>query len=68
MTLQHAKKHRDQLRDIGNSDGEIHEINQVSAYFSYVKRTVLNLGCSTKGDIVGLSSNASDDPNNWNDT
>lgn len=54
------------LRDAGWSDGEILEINQVSAYFSYANRTVLGLGCSTDGDILGLSPNKSDDPDNWN--
>jgi uncharacterized peroxidase-related enzyme len=53
------------LRDGGFSDGEILEINQVSAYFSYANRTVLGLGCSTSGDIMGLSPNKSDDPENW---
>ena len=55
-----------ELRDEGWSDGEILEINQVSAYFSYANRTVLGLGCSTKGDIIGLSPNNSDDPDDWN--
>jgi len=53
------------LRDAGYSDGEILEINQVSAYFSYANRTVLGLGCSTKGDIIGLSPNNSEDPDDW---
>ena len=53
------------LRDAGYEDGEILEINQVSAYFSYANRTVLGLGCSTDGDILGLSPNDSDDPDNW---
>ncbi|MGJ8530157.1 carboxymuconolactone decarboxylase family protein [Maritalea sp.] len=53
------------LRDAGYTDGEILEINQVSAYFSYANRTVLGLGCSTKGDILGLSPNKSDDPDDW---
>ncbi|MCR9134660.1 MAG: peroxidase-related enzyme [Alphaproteobacteria bacterium] len=57
-----------QLRNAGYSDGEILEINQVSAYFSYANRTVLGLGCSTEGDILGLSPNQSDDPDNWNHT
>lgn len=57
-----------QLRDAGFTDGEILEINQVSAYFSYANRTVLGLGCSTEGDILGLSPNQSDDPDNWNHT
>ncbi len=56
------------LREAGYLDGEILEINQVSAYFGYANRTVLGLGCSTKGDILGLSPNKSDDPNNWNHT
>ena len=54
------------LRDGGYSDGEILEINQVSAYFNYANRTVLGLGCSTKGDILGLSPNKSADPDDWN--
>ena len=53
------------LRDLGYDDGEILEINQVTAYFGYANRTVLGLGCSTDGDILGLSPNKSDDPNNW---
>jgi len=57
-----------QLRDAGYNDGEILEINQASAYFCYANRTVLGLGCSTKGDILGLSPNKSDDPDNWNHT
>lgn len=56
----------DELRLAGFSDGEILEINQVAAYFSYANRTVLGLGCSTAGDIVGLSPNNSDDPDDWN--
>jgi hypothetical protein len=40
----------------------------VTAYFSYANRTVLGLGCSSKGDILGLSPNKSDDPDNWNHT
>jgi|TARA_B110000914_G_scaffold56098_1_gene48730 uncharacterized peroxidase-related enzyme len=54
-----------QLREIGYTDGEILEINQVTAYFSYANRTVLGLGCSTDGDIIGLSPGNSEDPNDW---
>jgi len=55
-----------ELRDHGYDDGEILEINQVSAYFSYANRTVWGgLGCSTDGDILGLSPNKSDDPDDW---
>ncbi|WP_299960061.1 peroxidase-related enzyme [uncultured Roseobacter sp.] len=53
------------LRDAGFEDGEILEINQVVSYFAYANRTVLGLGCSTKGDIIGLSPGNSDDPNDW---
>lgn len=53
------------LREAGFEDGEILEINQVTAYFAYANRTVLGLGCSTKGDVLGLSPNNSDDPGDW---
>lgn len=53
------------LRDAGWEDGEILEINQVTAYFCYANRTVLGLGCSTDGDDIGLSPNNSDDPDDW---
>jgi len=54
------------LRSAGYDDGEILEINQVTAYFNYANRTVVGIGCSTKGDVIGLSPNDSDDPDNWN--
>lgn len=53
------------LRDAGWDDGEILEINQVTAYFAYANRTVLGLGVSTKGDTLGLSPNNSDDEADW---
>nr|WP_321252218.1 peroxidase-related enzyme [uncultured Ruegeria sp.] len=53
------------LRGAGWDDGEILEINQVCSYFSYANRTVLGLGCSTKGDVLGLSPNNSDNPDDW---
>ncbi len=53
------------LRSAGWDDGEILEINQVCSYFSYANRTVLGLGCSTKGDVLGLSPNNSDNPDDW---
>ena len=56
------------LRTAGWDDGEILEINQVSAYFSYANRTVLGLGCSTKGDVIGLSPGNNDDPDDWGHT
>ena len=54
------------LRNVNLTDGEVLEINQVVSYFNYANRTVLGLGVSTKGDIIGLSPNNSDDENHWN--
>lgn len=53
------------LRAAGLDDGEILEINQVTAYFAYANRMVLGLGVKTKGDIIGLSPGDASDPNNW---
>ncbi len=53
------------LRDAGYDDGQVLEINQVVSYFAYANRTVLGLGCSTAGDIIGLSPGNSDDPEDW---
>ncbi len=53
------------LRKAGFDDGQILEINQVVAYFAYANRMVLGLGCSTEGDIIGLSPGNSDDPQDW---
>jgi len=53
------------LRQAGLNDGEILEINQVTAYFGYANRTVLGLGVGTDGDIIGLSPGDSSDPENW---
>lgn len=69
LTLSHhtiTKNDIQGLRDVGFSDGEILELNQVTSYFNYVNRTVVGLGVDTKGDIIGLSPNNSDDPNSWN--
>ena len=60
-----TKRNITDLRNAGFKDGEILEINQVCAYFSYANRTVLGLGCSTAGDIIGLSPNNSEDPDDW---
>ncbi|GAB5374302.1 MAG: hypothetical protein AcusKO_07640 [Acuticoccus sp.] len=56
------------MREAGYSDGEILEINQVVAYFAYANRTVQGLGISTDGDILGLSPNNSDNPDDWQHT
>lgn len=53
------------LREAGFDDGEILEINQVTAYFAYANRTVLGLGINTDGDIIGLSPGEDSDPDNW---
>jgi len=53
------------LTDAGFSDGEILEINQVVSYFNYVNRSVIGLGASTEGDILGLSPNQNEEANNW---
>ena len=55
----------DSLRKAGLDDGQILEINQVAAYFSYANRTVLGLGVSAAGDIIGLSPGDSQNPDNW---
>lgn len=69
LTLNPAQLSEQYIKDLrfaGWTDGEILEINQVTAYFCYANRTVLGLGCSTQGDILGLSPNASAQPDNWN--
>lgn len=69
LTLDHSsieKADIEALKLAGFSEGEILEINQVTAYFNYVNRTVVGLGVDLKGDILGLSPNNSDDPNSWN--
>lgn len=41
------------LRQSGWDDGEILEINQITAYFCYANRTVLGLGVTTAGEKLG---------------
>ncbi len=53
------------LRNLGLDDGEILEANQVISYFSYANRTVLGLGVTTEGDILGLSPGDNDSEDNW---
>ncbi|SNY99807.1 carboxymuconolactone decarboxylase family protein [Flagellimonas pacifica] len=68
LTLEHhtiTKEDIEHLTSKGFNDGQILEINQVASYFNYVNRTVVGLGVNTKGDVLGLSPNDSDDPNNW---
>ncbi|NIZ15615.1 carboxymuconolactone decarboxylase family protein [Phaeobacter sp. HF9A] len=53
------------LRDEGLSDGEILEINQVVAYFAYANRTVMGLGGSSAGEVLGLQPNNDADESDW---
>ncbi|MEH6537422.1 MAG: peroxidase-related enzyme [Psychroserpens sp.] len=53
------------LRDLGVTDGEILEINQVVAYFNYANRTVLGLGVNYDNETLGLSPNNKDDESSW---
>ena len=51
----------DALRAAGLKDGEILEINQVTAYFAYANRTVTGLGVNIAGEVLGLSPDDSED-------
>ncbi|MEO7520957.1 MAG: alkylhydroperoxidase [Gemmatimonas sp.] len=55
----------DAMRSAGMDDGQILEVNQVVAYFSYANRVVLGLGVTTDGDVLGLSPGNSSDANDW---
>ena len=48
----------DALREAGCNDGEILEVNQVVAYFSYSNRLLNGLGVTTEGDVVGYYDEA----------
>jgi len=60
-----TEQHVEAMRAEGMDDGEILEANQVAAYFAYANRTVLGLGITTKGDILGTSPNRAEDPDDW---
>jgi uncharacterized peroxidase-related enzyme len=60
-----TRAHIQALRQSGLDDGQILEANQVIAYFAYANRTVLGLGVTTEGDILGLSPSNPDDPDDW---
>lgn len=55
----------DHLRKQGFSDGEILEINQVTAYFAYANRSVSGLGVSIEGEVLGLSPQSGDGREAW---
>ena len=68
LTLMPADMGEDSLegmRQAGYDDGEILEINQVAAYFSYANRTVLGLGVTPEGETLGLAPSIQADPDNW---
>ena len=60
-----TKEGLEPLYKVGLDDGEILEINQVVSYFAYANRTVLGLGVTTEGDLLGLSPNDTSDETNW---
>ncbi len=53
------------MRVEGLDDGQILEINQVTAYFAYANRTVLGLGVTHEGEQLGLAPSDTGDPDNW---
>ena len=53
------------MRQAGYDDGDILEINQVSAYFAYANRMVLGLGINPEGETLGLAPSIQDDPDKW---
>ncbi|MGH8775909.1 MAG: carboxymuconolactone decarboxylase family protein [Jiangellaceae bacterium] len=55
----------DRLRAAGYDDGEILEVNQVVSYFAYANRTVLGLGVTTAGDVLGNAPSDSADADDW---
>ena len=60
-----AREDIENMRNAGFDDGQILEINQVTAYFAYANRMVLGLGINTDNDIIGLSPGDNADPDNW---
>lgn len=63
---QMTKQDFEAMKREGLNDGEILEANQVISYFNYANRTVLGLGVTTDGDILGLSPGDNEDEGNWN--
>ncbi len=60
-----TQTHIAELHTAGFDDGEILELNQVTAYFAYANRTVLGLGVTLAGDVLGLSPGNSESPDDW---
>lgn len=63
--METTRQDLDALREASLDDGQILEVNQVTAYFSYANRTVLGLGVNKEGDILGLSPSDTGDMENW---
>jgi len=63
--METTRQDLDALREAALDDGQILEVNQVTAYFSYANRTVLGLGINKEGDILGLSPSDTVDMENW---
>jgi len=59
------KEDIENLKNLGYSDGEILEVNQVVAYFNYANRTVLGLGVNTNNEVLGLSPKNKDNESSW---
>lgn len=59
------KEDIEKLKNLGYSDGEILEVNQVVAYFNYANRTVLGLGVNTSNEVLGLSPKNKDNESSW---
>ena len=57
--------HIEALKNFGYDDGEILEVNQVVSYFNYANRTVMGLGVTTEGEVLGLSPSNKEDENAW---
>ena len=55
----------EKLRQAGFEDGEILELNQVSAYFAYANRTVSGLGVNTNEEVIGQSPATGNDESGW---
>lgn len=55
----------DALRSAGFDDGEILELNQVTAYFAYANRTVSGLGVNTESEVLGQSPVTGEDNSGW---
>ena len=51
----------DKMKEAGSTDGEILEVNQVVAYFSYSNRLLNGLGVTTEGDTVGYYQKSEND-------